>query len=41
MMIMYGDVNRMGEKGVWELFEHVPGNIEENCNELQIGCHPI
>jgi hypothetical protein len=41
MMMLYGDVHRVGEEEVRVLFEEVPVNIEENCNKLQIGRHSL
>jgi hypothetical protein len=37
MMIIYGDVHRVGEKKVKELLQQVSGNVEENHSILQTG----
>jgi hypothetical protein len=37
MIIMYGDVHRVGQKEVRVLFQQVSGNTEESHNVLQIG----
>lgn len=41
MMIIYGDVHRVGEKKVKELLQQVSGNVEENHSILQTGWYVL